>query len=152
MSSIYIPRFVKEIRRDSFIGCRRLKKIVFTENSELNFIGAGSIYKIPVLTHIYIPASVKYIQYNVFGSNVLSNIYYCGNSEITNDVFQKKDFVNVTRKIYVTEQYPISTFGGLQVQEKRFSCFADFYQKICRTLSRRTMLRTELSLILIMIL
>jgi hypothetical protein len=143
-SSVYIPRFVKEIRRDSFISCSLLKKIVFTENSELYFLGRGFIYNIPKLTHLFIPGSVKLIQTYAFGPFCLTHVYYCGSSEITADVFSKNQDGSVNHRIYVTEQYPSTTFGGIEVQESKFSCYADFYPTKCCTHPRKTSLNINI--------
>ena len=136
-SSVYIPRFIKEIRRDAFIYCPLLKKIIFTENSELYFIGRGAIHLIPKLTHIYLPSSVEYIQKQALSSNTLSMIYYCGSAQITEDVFWQSKITITNRKVYVTDQYPLSKFGEYDVEEKKISCFADFYPKKCCTIGRK---------------
>ena len=69
------------------------------------------------------------MQLNSIGSSVLSTIHYCGNVQILDDVFRKDYFTDIKRKIYVTEYYPSNTFGGIEVQEKKFSCYNDFYKK-----------------------
>ena len=50
--AVFIPRFIKEIRRDAFISCYFLKKVVFEYNSELYFIGQGAFYAELLLTKL----------------------------------------------------------------------------------------------------
>ena len=141
--SVYIPRFVKEIRRDAFINCKILNKAVFTENSKLYFIGRGAFRSDSNLTNLYIPPSVKYIQFDAFGVISFSVIYFYGTNKITNDVFCKNHNA-ITRKIYVTEQYQGDTFGGIEVQEKKITNYVGFYPKKCFTNYRKQLFNINL--------
>ena len=134
--SFFIPRFIKEIRRDAFISCPFLKKIVFEDNSELYYIGRGAFYEDRKLLQLYIPSSVKYMQIHCVGANISSTIFYCGDIEITSDVFRKEYFTEAEKIVYVTEYYPSNKFGGIEVQEKKFSCFHDYYKKCYKSMRK----------------
>ena len=136
----YIPRFVKEIRRDSFIYCPLLEKVKFQKNSEVNFIGQGSFHNNEKLLEFFIPSSVKYIQYHALASKYFLNIFYCGTTKISEDVFQKDMYTNSNRKIYVTDKYPIATFGGFAVQEEKITCPTESYSKVYAKYKKKTIM------------
>ena len=81
LEQIYIPNTVKTIELKAFESCSLLNKIIFEENSILEYIGNNSFAYNNSLKTITIPKSVKIIGKQAF--------YYSNN--LTNIIFEKLD-------------------------------------------------------------
>ena len=78
---IYIPYTVTHIEQVSFIHCSKLKEIVFPENTQLEYIGQGSVFDVST-KRFWIPSSVNEISFDAFGYMSHADFYYCGAKNI----------------------------------------------------------------------
>ena len=126
---VFIPRFVKEIRRDSFIYCPYLREVIFAENSKLYLIGRGSFFKMKKLKNIWIPGNVSIVQYEAFGPYSITDVYYCGSNLVYADVFTLSE-LKETIRIHVTSEYPFDKFGKLNITDISYGCYFKPYKEI----------------------
>ena len=112
ITETYIPSSITKIGQDAFRGCKNHAKMVFEESSSLTFIGPGAFYDNYALESINIPSNcieeikdgafaychkVKTVflgsarkigDYSFSGLNSLTDFYFCGTTQINNDIFK----------------------------------------------------------------
>ena len=113
LTSIVIPESVTSIDDGAFSSCVKLANVIFSENSQLNNIGAKTFYYCTAITSITIPASVTYIQTSAFENcSELTNVIFAENSQLTyigSNAF--KDCENLT-SITLSETNHLTSIGS----------------------------------------
>ena len=124
IQSIFIPNTIQQIKFDAIAHNINLTKVTFEKNSALAIIGRGFLYETQV-TDIKLPPSVSYLYLYSFGLTNMKSLYYCGNyffTESTIFVCSATNELMPPEHIYVSKNYPFTSFGPVENLEKTSFC------------------------------
>lgn len=113
ITSIFIHRYIRELKTYAFDWCTNVKRVSFENNSELWFLGP-SAFNGCIFTDIVLPQHVSVIQINAFSNNPnIVSLFYTGRAFIPSVGL----FYNgaTPKYIYVLHDYKGRTFDGQNV-------------------------------------
>ena len=122
ITSVFIPKTILNICRGAFNGCRKLTEVRFEKGSMLQRLNYNVFYYCTSLKKIDFPASVSSIlsdSWNIFFANV--NLE-CFSYEGITDFSSLSHFFYSVTNVYVSNEYPASTFAGKEITEKGKTC------------------------------
>ena len=114
LKSVFIPNTIKTINGDTFLGCFKLNKVIFEENSKVRRITQYTFYSTAITTITFPPSLVETIGDSMF--------YNC--TQLHTIAIQSFFHINQTSafshapeniRILVPKNYPKDNFGGKPV-------------------------------------
>ena len=113
ITSVFIPKTIKQIDQNAFYDCKNLKTVTFEEGSKLQIIMSRAFNQCHSLESLYLPPSLKTLEDSAIGNyRALKKIIYCGRSDFSKINSTFPDFGYENTKIYaVMGLYKFEKFG-----------------------------------------
>ena len=120
ITSVFIPKTILRICQEAFNSCTQLTEVRFEKESKLQVIDLQAFYYCTSLKKIDFPSSITTIDttYLLFDSVSLDCFSYAG----TRDFSSLSRFFGSVTNIYVSSDYPSSSFAGKAITGRGKNC------------------------------